>query len=284
MVFFKKRRDCPHHNHGLLAPGDIGSPEKKKNILPIESFGNYHALIIGNRNYSNWPKLETPEKDALDIDYLLRTKYGFKTKVLIDATRYELLQALNELRMELKQTDNLLIYYAGHGHLEEKISRGYWIPVDADLDSSTEWISTIQIADILSIMSVNHVMIIADSCYSGALTRSSLARLETGMTEKARRHWIKIMMEKRSRTALTSGDLQPVIDKGGGEHSVFAKALIDVLQENKGIIEGQNLHKEVSARVAYAASAVEVEQIPQYAPIRFAGHESGEFFLVPSVN
>jgi hypothetical protein len=92
------------------------------------------------------------------------------------------------------------------------------------------------------------------------------------------------MAEKRSRTALTSGDLKPVIDRGGGEHSVFAKALLDVLIENDDVLEGQNLHKEVSGRVTYAASAVEVEQVPQYAPIRYAGHESGEFFFVPSMN
>ncbi len=210
-----------------LAPGETQTSGKKKNILPSKSFGDYYALIIGNSNYSKWPKLETPEKDALDIAELLGTKYGFITKVLIDATRYEILQALNELRMELRETDNLLIYYAGHGYLEERISRGYWIPVDADLDSNTGWISTIQIADILSIMSVNHVLIIADSCYSGALTRSSLARLETGMSDKARRHWIKVMMNKRSRTALTSGDLQPVRARGAGEYSVVAKVVLD---------------------------------------------------------
>lgn len=283
-LFAKDKQEKSTTIEFQLTPGDQKSRKKKKNLLPSKSFGNYYALIIGNKNYTIWPKLETPETDALVLAQLLSSKYGFKTKVLIDTTRYELLQALNELRMELKETDNLLIYYAGHGHLEEKISRGYWIPVDADLNSNTRWISTIQIADILSIMSVNHVLIIADSCYSGALTRSSLARLETGMSDEARRHWIKVMMKKRSRTALTSGDLQPVIDKGGGDHSVFAKALLDVLKENDDVIEGQILHKEISARVTYAASAVEVEQVPQYAPMRFAGHESGEFFFVPSIN
>ena len=255
---------------------------EKKALVPSKYFGNYYALIIGNKDYTNWPTLETPEKDAIDIAELMSTKYGFKTKVLINATRYQILEALNELRVELNENDNLLIYYAGHGHLEEQISRGYWIPVDAELDSNTRWISTIQLADILGIMSVKHVLIIADSCYSGALTRSSLARLETGLTDEARRHWIKVMTQKRSRTALTSGDLQPVIDRGGGEHSVFAKALLNVLQQNDTILEGITLHKEISGRVAFAASAVEVEQVPQYAPIRFAGHESGEFFFVPS--
>jgi hypothetical protein len=94
------------------------------------------------------------------------------------------------------------------------------------------------------------------------------------------------MTEKRSRTALTSGDLKPVLDGGGGQHSVFAKALIDVLQENDDIIEGQRLYQQISARVAYAAAAVmtdagPLEQVPQYAPIKYAGHESGDFLLVP---
>ena len=96
------------------------------------------------------------------------------------------------------------------------------------------------------------------------------------------------MTEKRSRTVLTSGDLKPVLDSGAGKHSIFAKALIDVLQENVEIIEGQRLYQQISARVAYAAAAVmtdagPVKQVPQHAPIQYAGHESGDFLFVPTM-
>ena len=80
---------------------------------------------------------------------------------------------------------------------------------------------------------------------------------------------------------LTSGGLQPVLDSAGGNHSVFAKALINVLESNNDILEGRRLYREVSARVAYSAAQVGFDQVPEYSPIRFAGHESGEFFLVP---
>jgi len=125
--------------------------------------------------------------------------------------------------------------------------------------------------------------VVADSCYSGALTRSATARLEAGRSPEARQHWLKTIAAQRSRTILSSGGLQPVLDKGGGNHSVFAKAFLDVLTSNTEILEAQRLGLEVAARVSYAASNALVEQDPQYAPIRYAGHEAGDFLFVPAV-
>ena len=245
-------------------------------------FGSYHALVIGNQTYSAWPALGTPESDAREVASILKQKYGFKTAVLLNATRYDILQALNNLRKELTDDSNLLIYYAGHGHWDEKILRGYWVPVDGDVDSNVNWISTVAVTDMLSAIPARHVLVVADSCYSGALTRSSIAHLDAEGSDKARTHWLRLMSQKRSRTVLTAGGLQPVLDSGGGRHSVFAKAFIDALNSNAAIIEGQRLHKEVDARVAYAAASQMAEQVPEYAPIQHAGHEAGDFIFVPS--
>jgi Caspase domain/Sel1 repeat len=267
----------------------VASPVgQKKLALPAAEFGNYQALIIANKQYTYWPRLATPELDAKEAAAVLREKYGFKTTVLLNASRYDILRALNEARKELTEKDNFLIYYAGHGQLDDKIGRGYWIPIDGEVDSNANWISTIAITDIIGALSAKHVLVVADTCYAGALTRSSLARLEAGMSDEARYHWLKTMAEKRSRTVLTSGDLKPVLDSGGGKHSVFAKAFLDVLRENNDVLVGQRIYQEVSARVSYAAAAVmtdqgPIEQVPQYAPIKFAGHESGDFLFVPTV-
>jgi hypothetical protein len=101
------------------------------------------------------------------------------------------------------------------------------------------------------------------------------------MTAAERAHWLRTMAARRSRTVLASGGLAPVMDAGGGRHSVFAKALLEVLQNNDELLDGQSLHREVAARVAYAAANLQFDQMPEYAPIRFAGHEAGEFFLLP---
>jgi hypothetical protein len=244
------------------------------------NFGKYYALVIGVQNYTKLPKLATPIADAEAVAAVLKSKYGFNVTLLKDASRYDILEALNRLREQLTENDNLLIYYAGHGELDQVNQRGNWLPIDADQNSTANWIPTIQVTDILNQMSARHVLIVADSCYSGVLTRSALTRLEAGKSPEAWANWVKLMNDKRSRTALTSGGVAPVLDAGAGNHSIFAKALLNVLNDNSGVIEGQRLHQEIMASVAYAADSFNVEQVPEYAPIKSAGHEAGDFFFV----
>lgn len=243
-------------------------------------FGKYYALVIGVQSYAKLPKLATPIADAEAIASVLKKKYGFNVTLLKDATRYDILEALNRLREQLTENDNLLIYYAGHGELDQVNQRGNWLPLDAEPKSTANWIPTYQVTDILNQMSARHVLIVADSCYSGVLTRSALTRLEAGKSPEAWANWVKLMVDKRSRTALTSGGVAPVLDAGAGNHSIFAKALLNVLEQNDGVIEGQRLHQEIVASVSYAAGSFNVEQVPEYAPIKSAGHEAGDFFFV----
>ncbi len=160
--------------------------------------------------------------------------------------------------------------------------RGQWLPIDAERDSTANWISNVAITDVLNAMNARHVMVVSDSCYSGALTRSSLASLDAALSDEKRAAWLRTLASKRSRRALTSGGLAPVLDAGGGGHSVFAGAFLEVLSENGDVLEGQRLFQELSARVTYAARNYQFEQLPQYAPIKYAGHEAGDFFLVPT--
>ncbi|MGB5742255.1 MAG: caspase family protein, partial [Sedimenticolaceae bacterium] len=248
---------------------------------PVD-FGNYHALVIGNQEYAHLPNLSTPVNDAREMAELLRGRYGFKTQLLINATRYEILAALNELRAQLTDRDNLLIFYAGHGELDNVNLRGHWLPVDAEAESSANWISNIAITDVLNVMAAKHVLVIADSCYSGAMTRSGVARLETGLSSQTKVKWYRTMSKARARAVLTSGGLKPVLDAGGGGHSIFTRALLDTLRDNQRVLEGYALYREVQQRVKRAAAQLNVDQDPQYAPIKFAGHEAGEFFFLPS--
>src|SRR5262249_18046383 len=150
----------------------------------------------------------------------------FQVTLLTNATRYEMLSALNVLRGKLTKDDNLLIYYAGHGSIDESTGRGYWLPVDAEPNSNANWIANDDITNMLDAIQARQLLLVADSCYSGTLTRSSLGRLEPGRTPEEVFLLVQEMTQRRSRIAMTSGGLEPVLDSAGGKHSTFAEAFL----------------------------------------------------------
>ncbi|MEO8304980.1 MAG: caspase family protein [Betaproteobacteria bacterium] len=251
--------------------------------IPSLNAGNYYAIVIGNAKYEKLQRLNTPEADVSDIAPILRDRYGFKVTMLLNATRYQMLTELNRLRDTLTDKDSLLIYYAGHGELDRANGTANWLPIDAEPGSNANWISSSSLTEILNAMAARHVLIVADSCYSGALTRSSIGQLETGLTDEQRSNWLKQIAEARSRTALTSGGLKPVLDSGGGKYSVFASIFIDILSQNHDVLEGMRLYREISARVLNIALRQKFDQRPEYGAIRFAGGDSGDFLFVPKI-
>jgi len=97
--------------------------------LPV---GSYHALIVGINNYQSLPKLQTAVNDATALAKLLQEQYGFADiKLLPNATRNQILLAVNDFKRNLPENSNLLIYYAGHGYKDPgtKIASGSpWTP------------------------------------------------------------------------------------------------------------------------------------------------------------
>lgn len=243
------------------------------------NLGSYYALVIGNDQYANLPDLSTPVGDAKATASILKEKYGFETNVLINATRYDILYALNELREKLSENDNLLIYYAGHGELDKVNNRGYWLPVDADKNVNANWISNVAITDIVNAMKAKHVMVVADSCYSGTMSKSSLSRPSTQLPVEMQKDWVEAMASVKARTVLTSGGVQPVLDIGGGKHSIFSQAFLEALKSNSGLLEGHALYLDVLKNIRVPLARVNQDQTPQYSPIQHAGHEAGEFLL-----
>ncbi len=245
------------------------------------SLGTYHALIIGNNDYEHLPDLDTAINDAEALADLLNDKYGFSTRVLPNATRGDILSALNDYTKSLKSEDSLLIYYAGHGELDQRNLVGYWLPVNASRTDNTEWISDQMITNLISVMPARHVLVVADSCYSGVMTRTSGLRLvATGGNDGELRR-LKKLAQLPSRTVLTSGDNQPVLDGGGGEHSVFAKYVLETLSGNQQVLEGSALYDAVFDPVQTAAAQFRVDQSPRYSVLADAGHLNGEFLFVP---
>ncbi|OGS91956.1 MAG: hypothetical protein A2Z95_03520 [Gallionellales bacterium GWA2_60_18] len=241
----------------------IGQPANGKT-----NFGNYHALVIGINSYRSVAPLKTAVIDAKEVAEELKKNYGFNVTLLIDATRNQVLDAFDDLRRNLTDNDNLLIYYAGHGYLDTDSDRGFWLPVDAEANRRANWLSNSDLADMVRATRAKHVLVVADSCYAGTLTRSLSVQM-SGLDDLSR------LAQKRARTALTSGGLEPVEDSGGGQHSIFAKAFLGALQSNAGVADMSQIFSSMRREVILGS-----QQTPQYGDIRQTGHEGGDFIFV----
>jgi ankyrin repeat protein/uncharacterized caspase-like protein len=243
--------------------------ESKPRSYPDIDFGKYFALVIGNNNYLYLPQLKTAQNDARDVAETLKSQYGFEVQLLLDADRSDILLALSNLRWNLNSNDNLLIYYAGHGWLDKDADEGYWLPVNAQKDNMLAWISNSSITAILRALKAKHVLIVADSCYSGKLARGvNIVNKPPG--------YLSRLSRTKARCVISSGGLEPVIDSGGdGLHSVFAAAFLSALKENNDILDGEQLFNKLRRPVMLNS-----DQTPQYSDIRKAGHEGGEFLFV----
>jgi len=234
---------------------------------------NYYALIIGNNKYQKLTNLITAENDAKEIEKVLKQEYGFKTNLLINASREDIIKKIYYYRKELSEDDNLLIYYAGHGSFDEEAGEGYWQPVDSDRSENIKWISNSYINKNIGAIHAKHIMIVADSCYSGKLIMRGVG----GLRKKSE---VPIISDKISRIVITSGGLEPVADGiGKMNHSVFASAFIEALQNNKDTMYATYLFGKVFDKVTS-----KLPQKPDFGSLDKVGHEAGGDFIFTRKN
>lgn len=187
----------------------------------------FHALVIGISEYKYWMDLRCAADDAKAMAATLRDIYGYgdvKTLLNEQATRKGILEAIDQYN-ELGEEDSLLIYYAGHGWMD-KNKTGFWVPTDATEDDKFSYIPNSQIVnDYFKKYKVRHLLVIADSCFSGSMLR--------GKGSDRQEDWqLPSGFRKPSRWIMTSGDLAPVPDDTGSGHSPFATRLLQQLKHS----------------------------------------------------
>lgn len=246
-----------------------------------KSWGAYYALIIGINKYTEWPALKTAVKDATVIRDTLVSRYGFdKQNVILrvdaEASRLQIIEDLRYLALSMGEHDNLLVYYAGHGQLDDLTGDGYWVPAEGRLKQSGTWVANSYIKAVLSSEKVKakNVVVIADSCYSGTMLRGGPSL----MSLKDQRYREKLVEKAalRSRQVISSGGVEPVADGGAEGHSLFAYYLIDALRKNdREVIDLENLfHTRVWKPVTEIGN-----QRPNVGRLKTPMDQDGQFVL-----
>jgi len=243
--------------------------------------GKYYALIIANADYQDkegvWQPLNTTISGAHALSNMLQENYHFSdVTVLENSSRREVLLTLSELNRKVKIGDNVLVYYAGHGFLDNHTGLGYWIPVDAIGNDHTTYIRNSTIRDELGVIAkrARHTLLISDSCFSGSLLRTDTRGPEIAVADQA---YYEKMAQKKSVQIITAGGIEFVDDDFGDSGlSPFTHFLLNELKHNNAVRLSAS---ELAYQVKKAVSS-NVSQTPQAGILQGAGDELGEFIFV----
>ena len=251
--------------------------------------GDSWAVVVGIDDYAHWPKLGHAVRDAEAVKNLLTTKLGFKPGHVISlqnqaATRAAVMAAFNETlpKAGLKKTDNLFVFFAGHGathHLSSGRDLGYIIPVEAATDDvATDAIPMTELQNISEALVARHVIFVMDACYSGlGLVRGG------GGSRSGPGNFLRDNAHRIGRQMLTAGGAdQMVADGGPGGHSIFTWTLLQGLS-GKADLNGDNIitGTELAAYIAPAVASVSA-QTPAFGSL--PGSEGGEFVFTLAAN
>ena len=241
-----------------------------RNISPYAlNPGKYYALIVANGTYISpeIPVLKRPVPDARALKEVLVAKYTFDPEniyMLPDMKRANLIMALDELQTKLTPEDNLLIYYAGHGKMDEESQRGYWLLADAIPSSRVDWFSNSNLTDYIKGFKARHVLLIADACFAGSIfySRSVFDNAPPPILD---------IYKNKSRTAMTSGGTTEVNDE-----SKFSEMLIMHLKENSDqYLTSSQLFRAVENSVMSTNSTA-----PRFGIIEDANDMHGDFVFI----
>lgn len=193
---------------------------------PDIKIGKQYVVLIAIDTYQEWNPLRNPVKDAKTIKAILQKRYYIDEFIELyneDATSSGIRKLFSSLIEKIGPTDSVMIYYAGHGHLDT-FNTGFWIPVDGgrDLDAQKYWIPNAQIRNFVSQMKARSVALISDSCFSG-----DLLNVSRGATPAIDSAYYKNALRYTARQALTSGASEAVPDE-----SEFARQFKSILQSN----------------------------------------------------
>lgn len=237
--------------------------------MSIKDFGTYHALLIAVEDYADPSvnKLDNPVKDAMLLLKTLITAYHFdplNVKLLKNPSKKDVFTELARLRSVVKETDNLLVFYAGHGYWDKDMEKGYWLPTDAERDLPTNWIANEDVTGYVRAIKSKHTLLISDACFSGGIFKTREAFTGQRAVEE--------VYKMPSRKAITSGNLTLVPDK-----SVFIQYLVKKLEENK---EKFLTEEQLFGQFKTAVMNNSPGQIPQFGTIINTGDEGGNFVFI----
>lgn len=270
-------------------------------------FANSIAVVVGIDRYRNGiPELRTAANDARRVGAILRESHGYDVIELLDdeASQERLTTLLTrELPGKVGTDDRVFFYWAGHGVARDGDDgpNGYLLPVDARRGDEATFLHMPLVHDALLALQCRHMLVVLDSCFSGAFRWSGTRAVEL-IDDDAVIHqekYDRFVRDPAWQVITSAAQDQKAIDQlstgslgsrdGEGAHSPFALALFEALggagdliprKEGDGLVTATELYLYLEERLQDAALAAGKRQTPRLWPLR--KHDKGEYvFFVP---
>jgi hypothetical protein len=194
--------------------------------------GQRYAVLIGNGLFSEdelyLRHLRCPANDVDGLKSLLSTEqYGsYVITTIIDGTHDVGRRAIYECLTKAKADDLVLIYYSGHGKLDEE-GNLYLVSKDTVIDALPP--TSIPIEDVKKYTRetrASAVVVILDCCFSGAVKK-----MFKGEVSDQASHAIRDLQGQGTFYLTASTDIQVAEEKEGDDYSLLTKYMIQGIRE-----------------------------------------------------
>ena len=240
--------------------------EKVKKLNQKIKPGKQYLLLIGIDKYQNRLPLNIHVNNAKEIRNILYKKYYINEITELyneNATKENIIRTINKLSRKLNFNDSVVIFYGGHGYIDPKTNKGYWIPYDGGINEivKEKWIPNEDIRNLVSFFPAYHVLLICDSSFSNNLINpidsSSLDYNE---------EYFKNIIKYKSRQILSSG--VPESESFESEFIIRFKSFIN--NYNKSYLDPDTIYNNIK---------LNIKPVPFFGELKSTGNVKGSSFI-----
>lgn len=241
-----------------------------------EMHGKNYLIIIGIERYAYLDSMVQTKNETEEFCDILTKKYIFDRENIIklyneQATKKNIYSTVKDLQSKvIPDTDNLLLFYAGHSYSEESNETCFWLPYDAKPNDENSYIEQSDfINGCFKPLKTKHTLLITDSCFSSYL----FIKGSVGEEEWEEREDDSII----SRWVFASGrqTYPKTTRKGQYAGNPFINTINEMLKAN------DTAHLSLLSMVNQVIDQMHSNdyRIPEIYPIFNCGHKTGQFIF-----
>lgn len=193
-----------------------------------------YALIFATDRYDFWSSQASPIADALALEEVLKSTYGFETEVIKNPSQKDIQKKLDEYKARpFSGQDQLLIYFSGNCYFDWLKGHGYIVTASSIKNDTkkTSYIQQRNLRDALEKFSCKNILLTVDVCCADLTdTRAGLNSFTINPTQQE----VINKLMKPTRKFLITGSTE-YLPGTNSKRSPFSERLIETLRQNSSV-------------------------------------------------